>query len=460
MGFLARVSDGLQNLVANLGTERDKAAASGYGLVTLTDDLILAAYRGAWLPRKIVDIPAQDACRKWRDWQASPDQIEAIEAEEKRLGLRAKILDARIKARLFGGAVVFIGTGDQNPAEELRPERVGKAGLLYLTVLSRREITAGEIETDPLSPFYGKPKDYQISSAGGRGQVTVHPSRLVTFIGQSVGDDQLAGGLTKGWGDSVLQSTYDAVRNADATAANIASLVFEAKVDVFRIPELMGSIADPAYEARLLKRFGVASTAKAINGALILDKEEEYEQKSATFQSLPDVLDRFLQLVSGAADIPTTRLLGQSPAGMNSTGEGDLRNYYDRLSSEQELVMGPAMAVLDECLIRSALGSRPPEVHYIWASLWQVSDKERAEIGVASANTIKTLVDTGLFPQEALAVAGANMLVERSIMPGLEQAIDDAGGLPDYEAVLEAEREQEAARLQAEQQGGKPTAEA
>jgi len=446
MGLLAKVTDGLQSLVANLGTSRDKAASTFYAVPALTDEQLLAAYRSAWLPRKIVEIPAHDACRKWRDWQGTSDQIERIEEEEKRLGVRGKVIEARIKARLFGGAALLIGTGDLNPSLPLEPERIGAAGIRYLTVLNRREVTAGSIETDPESPFHGKPKDYTITTGNGQ-QVVLHPSRLVVFIGQATGDDSLLS-MGMGWGDSVLMSVFDAVKNVDATIANVASLVFEAKVDVFSIPELMSRLSDPEYERRLLQRFSLANMAKGMNNALILDKDEDYQQKSASFTNLPEVMDRFLQIVSGAADIPVTRLLGQSPDGMNSTGESDVRNYYDKVSAGQELEMTPAMRVLDESLIRSALGARPPEVHYIWSSLWQISDKERSEIGVSSANTLKTLVDTGLFPQEALATAGANMLVERSILPGLEQAIEDAGGLPDYEAELKAQQEAQKAALE------------
>src|SRR5690606_6151383 len=106
------------------------------------------------------------------------------------------------------------------------------------------------------------------------------------------------------------------------------------------------------------------------------------------------------QLVSGAADIPITRFLGQSPGGMQSTGESDIRNYYDRIKAGQELEMRPAMAVLDECLIRSALGSRPADLFYTWRSLWQSSEKERADIGKTTADTIKTLSDTKLIPED------------------------------------------------------------
>lgn len=66
-------------------------------------------------------------------------------------------------------------------------------------------------------------------------------------------------------------ATGDAVKQADSTSANIASLVFEAKVDVLNIPNLMSQLADPAYEAQLLQRLQLAAMAKGINGMLVLD---------------------------------------------------------------------------------------------------------------------------------------------------------------------------------------------
>lgn len=413
------VFDSLTSLVSGLGTSRDKAANVGYTFTPLLRDQIAAMYRGAWLPRKIVEIPADDACRRWRDWQATEDQIEKIEEEERRLGLRQKVREALIKARLYGGSAILIGDGTASPDQPLDPKAVRKGGIKHLTVIPRIQLSAGDIESDPYAPGYNKPKFYTIGS--GRA-VSIHPSRLVIFCGPDTGEEV----VTDGWGDSVLQSVYTAVKNADSTAANVASLVFEAKVDVFRIPNFMGSLSDDEYRDRLLKRFTLAATSKGINGAVLLDKEEEYQQKSASFSALDSIMDRFMQLVSGAADIPMTRLFGQSPAGMSSTGEGDLKNYYDKVAAHQSLHITPAMSTLDECLIRSALGTRDPAIHYNWSSLWQTSDKEKAEIGERSANTIKILADTGLFPPEALADSGANMLVERGILPGLEQAIDDA----------------------------------
>lgn len=448
VNFVGYVADSLTNLVSRMGTDRDKAAASVYGMPLLTDQELLNAYRGAWLPRKIVDIPAFDSVRAWRDWQAEGQEIEPIEAEENRLNVRGKVFEARIKARLWGGAAIHIGTGDTNLAQPLDVDRIGKGGIKYLTVLTRRQLTAGEIDRDPGSEWYGKPKVYNLT-AGDKAQVAIHPSRLVIFTGNAQPDIEFVGAGDMAWGDSVLLSVLDAIKNADSTAGNIASLVFEAKIDIVRVPNFMASLKDEGYKARLLERFTLAATAKGINGTLILDKEEEYESKAASFATLPDILDRFLQIVSGAADIPATRLLGQSPAGLNSTGESDLRNYYDRLSAMQQVEMTPAMYRLDECLIRSALGSRPADVHFEWSPLWGLSDKEKADIFKLKSDAARALAGSAagtLLPVEALSDALVNTFVEDGSLPGLEAAIDEYGTLAEQEP---SEEELAAAAAQA-----------
>ncbi|MBV4507698.1 DUF1073 domain-containing protein [Pseudomonas sp. BW13M1] len=435
MGVVRYLSDKLVNLVANLGTERDKASGSAYAPVILTDEQLINAYRGAWLPRKIVDIPALDGTRRWRAWQADKEQIEKIEAEEARLGLRAKVKQALTRARLFGGSAIFIGTGETNTAAPLNAASIQAEGLKYLAVMNRRQLSPTEIEQDPQSERFGKPKAYRLADS----QLQIHPSRLVIFNGAEHPDPDLAPANIFGWGDSVLQAIFEAIKQSDSTMANVASLVFEAKVDVIRIPDFMQSLQDDAYRKQVLERITLAATAKGINGTLLLDREEEYETKSASFGTLPDIIDRFLQAVSGAADIPATRLLGQSPSGLNSTGEADLRNYYDRIQALQELDITPALKLLDDCLIRSALGSRPAQIHYVWNPLWQPTAKERSEISKQTAETVKILGETKLWPEDALSKAATTLLVEQSVLPGLEAAVAEFGSeLPDEEELDDA----------------------
>ena len=200
----------------------------------------------------------------------------------------------------------------------------------------------------------------------------------------------------------------------------------------------MANVGDEAYRNKVLTRLSLANQGKSISNALVMDAEEEWDQKQISFAQLPEVLQLFLQIAAGAADIPVTRLLGQSPSGMNSTGESDVRNYYDRLASEQNVFLRPRVEKLDEVLIRSGLGARPEEVHFAFSPLWQLGEKEQADIFKTKADGARTLAGNGgasppLVPIEALSDALVNTFVEDGSLPGLEAAMKEYGKLSEQE---------------------------
>lgn len=421
--------DGLANALSGLNTERDKAASTYYAEPTISGEQLINAYRGSWMARKIVDIPALDSCRNWRAWQAKAEQIQAIEAEEKRLNLKAKVLETRKKARLFGGAALYIDLGD-DAASPVDVDRIAKGKIRFVTVLTPRQLTPGEIETDPLSEFFGRPKEYTLAT--GARQPKIHPSRLTLFFGNDLPDMDVGGSTAFGWGDSVLVSVMDAVKRAESAAANINSLIYESNVDVVSIEGLAEILKMPGGEDKVRDLLKMNLDAKSNLRALVLDAKNTYNRKAVNFSTLPDLMDRFDQHAAGAADIPMTRFLGMSPGGLNSTGESDLRNYYDRISAGQTLEMEPALARFDECLIRSATGARDPAIHYGWNPLWQMSETEKATVFKTKADAARTIAGNGgtsepLLPLEVLSEALANEMVEDGTLAGLEAAIEKFG---------------------------------
>lgn len=444
-----RFWDSLTNIITGMGTPKAKSFATAYGFTPMSPVELEAAYRGSWLARKVIDIPAWDMCREWRDWQADNDEIEAIEAEEIRLNLRGKVLEAKIKARLYGGAAIIIGDGTNTPSEPLQPERIGLGGIKYLAAISCQRLTAGELDTDLESPWFGMPQSYTLQSIRGA-QVVIHPSRVVRFIGNPVPDIETAGTTT--WGDSVLEAVGQALKAAEATAQNVADMTHEAKIDVLKVPNLMSLASDPEYSSRFQARTSLAMLSKSLNNTLLLDKEEEWAAKQLSFATLPEVMDRQFQIAAGAADIPFTRLMGASPGGLQSTGKGEEKDYGNRIRSGQELELRPAMATLDECLIWSALGRRPKEIHYIWSELFQMDEKDRAEINLKNAQAFQIDVNSGLMPDSAMAKARVNQLVENGVYPGLEAAMDEAeaeGDAIDFSEKASAAEEAAAAALNA-----------
>jgi hypothetical protein len=97
-----------------------------------------------------------------------------------------------------------------------------------------------------------------------------------------------------------------------------------------------------------------------------------------------------------------TRLFGQSPAGLTATGESDIRNYYDRISADQESRIRPGMERLLEAVIRSTLGHMPKDVAITFKPLWQMSDKERSEIEYANAQRDQIYLLQGVIPEHTV----------------------------------------------------------
>lgn len=441
MGAIRRLADGLVNVVANLGTARDKAAHSQYVTTELSAPQLLDAYRTSWLAGAIVDYPAEDATRKWRQWRAKAEQITLIEALEKRLRLNGLVQEALVAARLYGGAAIYINTGE---SQQDRPLVVGKE-VRSLVVLTKNSLTADQIVRDIDNPYYGRPEFYTLSSGADAKQVKIHASRLVIFIGKPLPVDASAAVVNQGWGDSALQSTMEAIQQTDSTMANMASLVFEAKVDVLKFKGFADLLANEGNDPLITRRLQTQAAMKGINGALVIDAEDDYDQKNATFAGLPEIVTKFMDAVSGASRIPVTRLYGRAAVGLSGSGDGDERVYFDRIGHVQATEIQPAMALLDECLIHQALGSRPPDIYFEWRPLRQLTEGERADIFTKTATAARSLAGATageLIPMDALSDALVNELTEQGVLPGLDQAIAKYGSLSEQGLPAEGDDEE------------------
>lgn len=423
-----KVNDGLVNVVANLGTGRDKSASNVYVHRNMNFIELLTMYRNSWLARAIVDYPAEDATRKWRSWLAKPDEISKIEALEKKLKLKIRVKEALVSARLFGGAAIYINTQAQDQTSPLRPGEEIKS----LVVLSRVTLIPDEIVRDINSEYYGRPERYQVSSAGKVETVWIHASRLIRFIGVDIPDELQVSSEYAAWGDSVLQSSRDAIEQADSAMANMASLVFEAKIDVFKFKGWAEMLADSGNDQLLSRRLTNQAAMKGINGAVVIDSEDDFQQKNAQFSGMHEIISRFNDSVAGAGRIPITRLFGRAAVGLSGSGDGDERVYYDRIGDIQGTDIGEEMSFFDECLVYQALGKNPPEVHYKWNPLRQLTETERAEIFQKTATAMRALAGNNsgaIIPIDALSDSAVNEFVEQGMLPGLEQAIKQYGSM-------------------------------
>jgi phage-related protein (TIGR01555 family) len=441
--LVTRIRDGMANLVSSVGTGKDKASQWSYTYTPIPLDQLEAAYATDWLARKIVNIPPKDMTREWRTWQA--DQAEDLYKTEEQFKVRTKVRKALTWARLYGGSAILIGDGSKELREPLDVTKIAQGGLTYLHVFSCFHLAVEDDDwiRDIADPDYGKPLYYRVVGITGGGgtsftsnmdDITIHRSRFVFFEGEEA---PYAIGLTntEGWGLSIFESIIQEITHVNSSAANAAALMEEAKVDVIKVPDLHKYFADKESERRLTARFAYANTLKSTINTLLLGGGEEFDRKQTTFAGITDIIHANLEIASGAADIPLTRLLGQSPAGMNSTGESDTRNYYDMLRSHQNTDLRESLTRLDDALIQHTFGTRPDGIAYEWAPLWQMSPDEASKVDLANAQTSQIYINSGVFTNEELRASISDKITETGFWPSLDQHMQDTAEL-DLTALL------------------------
>jgi phage-related protein (TIGR01555 family) len=457
----ANFVDGFENVVANIATEKDKTFGIEFSTILFNPRAIEAMYRSTWLGRKIVDIPVEDMTRAWRRFDVDDAIRTKIEAAEKKFDLKETVREALRVARLFGSGAIIIGAkqGQEDPSKPLDIDAMKPGDLKYLHVAFAPFLSIYQWEDDVDQEGFGKPKLYHYSPFYhrlGGGMIQLHASRVIPFSGVKLPPyASLAGNA---WGDSIFQSIYQVVTTASGITAVIASLINETKVDVFKVQNLASYLANATGEQKIIKRFQLANMFKSINNALVLDAQEDYDQKQINFGGISDVHLRIMQECAGAADIPVTRLLGQSPAGMSATGESDLRNYYDGIGAKQENDLRPRLDVLDRVIFASEGIEIPEGEVYKYNSLWQETPTVKADVALKKAQATQVYANAGLIDTEVLGKAVLSQLQADQTYPGLDDAVKESKteGLPDPDQIAEQQAAAAAAAGGKDQEDGTP----
>lgn len=388
--------DSFQNFMANLGIGTDNlSSGAGYGFNPVTRNRVLLEWihRGSWIGGVAVDVVAQDMTREGVDFLGDLDPADAEKIDELATGLQLwpNLSDCVAWSRLYGGSLLVPLLDGQAMDKPLRVETVAKDQLKGFLVLDRWQVIPSlENLVTEFGPDYGKPMFYTVTgdAPGLRGK-RIHHSRCLRLEGVHLPYWQAV--IENLWGISVYERLYDRMTAFDSATTGAAQLVYRAWLRNLKVKRLREIAAGntKAMEG-LVKYVGMMRRFQSIEGITLIDGEDDYGETgaAASFTGLAEALVQFGQQLSGALQIPLVRLFGQSPAGLNSTGESDLRMYYDGIHQQQERWMRVPLTRIYRCLAASAGVKLPDGFKLEFKPLWQLTDKEESEIGTADTGTV------------------------------------------------------------------------
>lgn len=347
-----------------------------------------------------MDAPVEDAFRRgWEISTSSDDTLkEKLIDEADRLNVEESIIQALTWERLYGGAGIFLGADDgRSVTSPLDESRVTQ--LHFLQVYDRWELTPHRFYQDPLSPKFGLPEIYRVSPramvSAGRANMLIHESRLVICRGRVTTKTALI--QNQHWGQSVLVRAFDSVKKYGGALSSVLALLADASQGVYKIKNLAEIIRGGKGE--LLKmRMEAVDTVRSVINAIVLDADgESYERVATPLTELSNIIDRFKLDVASAAGMPVTKLFGQAPAGLNATGESDMRIWYDSVAQFQRRRAKPAIERILKLILKARLGPtggiEPEKWGVKFPSPWSPTEKEQAEIDKIHAETDAIYVD-------------------------------------------------------------------
>ncbi len=446
-------ADQWYNAYSGFGTSRDRAMATYFAQDTLlTTTELDALFYGSDIAAKIVEFKPGEMLRRGYEIRIDDEEDSSIPddllARARELDLDAKLLDAMVWGRLYGGCLVILGLNDgQEVTQPLNED--GIRTLDYIHVIDRRYALALTYYQDPLHPKFGMPETYQVGDPMFGNWATVHESRCLRFEGVRV--DARRRRSNAGWGNSVLQRPYESVRDFSTAFQAVGFMLADASQGVFKMKGLIDAISSNQKEL-VQARMQLVDMSRGVARSVLLDAEsgEDFTKIATQFGGVSDLLDRYMLRLASAADMPVTVLMGRSPAGQNATGESDFRAFYATVESDQTNLLQPQLMRVYK-LMAASMGMKDLEgLDFHFNPLWSPTDKEQADLEKVVAEKDAIYIGQGvLHPSEvALCRYGAGVFsqsteidvdsreaelkmdIEAALNPPAEGAIDPLTGLP------------------------------
>lgn len=397
--------DSFSNIIARLGMQSDgnnllSQGTHGFNPITRQRLVLEWAYRGSSICKNAVDIPANDMFRTGITMNGlKPEEIDILQKELTRLQCWKALTEVIKWGRLYGGSLAYFMVDGQDPASDLNINKIGKGQFKGILPLSRWQAlpSTGSVIME-LGPDFGLPLEYQVTmdSTVSINLPTVNSTRVTRCIPVELPYYQRLAELN--WGLSVLETLWDRLIAFDSVTMGAAQLAFKAHLRILKIKDLRQITAAGGDSLKGLQAQIDFMRATQSNESLtIIDGDDEFQANAYSFGGFAELIDKFAEQISGALQIPLTRLMGVEPGGLGSNGESGFATYYDMIASQQENLLRHPIQKMLELTSMSVLGKPLPEdFSFTFNPLFEMDSAERADIESKDTATIISTYNAGL----------------------------------------------------------------
>lgn len=357
--------------------------------------------------RNLADTLSSEVTREWIRFKGASDAEGNGEAEQDTLRiaeLEQAVKDynlqdifklAAAQDCFFGRAQITINIkgADRKLPLVLSPKTIKKGTLESFTCVEAMWTTPSAYNAnDPTAPDFYKPREWFVLGD------QVHASRIMTIITRPLPDMLKPAYNFSGMSLSQLAEPY--VNNWLRTRQSVSDLINNFSITALKTN--MGQVLQGTCDGSdVFARADLFTLTRSNRGLMLLDKDsEELDQVNTPLSGLDSLQAQSLEQMCTVSRIPAVILTGVSPSGLNASSEGEIRVFYDWISSQQNAYYRHPLEVCIKVIMLDLWGEIDPTITFEFNSLWQVSAKEESEIRNNNANAASTYIDRGVLSAE------------------------------------------------------------
>lgn len=403
--------DSFQNLNQRLGLGAgSQMDGSGYAFQYISRNRLLleAAYRTSWVVGAAVDYIAEDMTKAGIIYEGGlePDDVELMTAAWRDLMIGAELTNVERWARLYGGAIGFLMIDGQRPDTPLKLDSIEKGQFKGILPFDRW-VALAQTSTvvSERGPDFGLPEYYDVFADQSQATpgMKIHYSRVIRRTGLALPYYQRAQELL--WGQSVVERFWDRLLAFDSATTGAAQLVFKAYLRTLTVDGYRDLVASGGklFEgfARMIETMRYFQNTE---GVTVIDAKDKFETHTYTFAGLPDVVQEMGRQVCGALEMPATRMFGDSPGGLGSNGDGELRQYGGIIHRKQENQHRRPIQLILDVMSRSVLGKPlPAGFSFKFAPLYEMNEKDKADVAKTTTDAVGEAYSAGMITAKVAA---------------------------------------------------------